>query len=292
MKGFEDYNPAVIFLYFFSVTLVAMLSRNPVIAALSLVGAVMLFICRRRTAGARTHLVFLLLFAVMSLINPLFYHNGVTVLFVFNNNPVTLEALIYGIFSSAMIISVLYWFSSFSNIMTSDRLLYVFGAVSPKLALILSMTLRYIPLFGVQVRKTNRAQRALGLYGEDNAIDNLRGSSRVLSVMVTWALENGIVTADSMAARGYGTGKRSRFSLYSVSRPDIMLVAFTLVLLAASLAGVITGALDFEYYPRLSPPALSALSQVAYSAYGVLAVLPVAIEIKEGVRWKYFLSRI
>ena len=103
-----------------------------------------------------------------------------------------------------MIVSVLYWFRTLTHIMTSDKLLYLFGSVSPKLALILSMTLRYIPLFRSQIRKTQQAQKALGLYKEDSIPDNIRGGIRIFSVMVSWALENGVITADSMTARGYG----------------------------------------------------------------------------------------
>ena len=198
----------------------------------------MSFILYGPNEGFRSHGYMIALFLVMTLINPLVSHNGATVLFVMNHNPVTLEALIYGAVSATMILSILYWFRSFSHIMTSDKLLYLFGRLSPKLSLVISMSLRYVPLFGQQLRKVSQSQKALGLYKEDNIVDRIRGGIRIFSVMVSWALENGIITADSMTARGYGLGKRSSFSIFTWISHDILLLALSLLLGGISLWGI------------------------------------------------------
>ncbi|HOP11590.1 MAG TPA: energy-coupling factor transporter transmembrane component T [Oscillospiraceae bacterium] len=291
MKNFADYNPIAVFIYFLAAAGMAMFTTDPVILAFSLVGSVLFFIARNGRKGLRSHLFFFVLFLLMALINPLFYHNGVTVLFVMNDNPVTLEALLYGIASSAMIVSVLYWFRSFSQIMTGDKLLYLFGSASPKLSLILSMTLRYIPLFGKQAKKVDQAQKALGLYKEDNIIDRMRGGTRVFSVMVTWALENGIITADSMTARGYGIGRRTFFSLYRFRKSDLTLTLISLGLLAATAVGIGFGVVDFTYYPEIAMAPVTAVSAAAYAAYGLLAFMPAIMEAEESIKWKYLLSK-
>lgn len=291
MKDFADYNPIAIFIYFLAAAGFAMFTADPIILALSLAGSVLFFIARNGGSGLRSHLFFLILFVLMSLVNPLFNHNGVTVLFVMNNNPVTLEALLYGVASSAMIVSVLYWFRSFTQIMTGDKLLYLFGSAAPKLSLILSMALRYIPLFGKQVKKTDAAQKALGLYKEDNIVDRARGGTRVFSVMVTWALENGIITADSMTARGYGIGKRTFFALYKFRKNDLALILITIGLLAAAAVGMGFGFISFEYYPAIKTAPVTAASVLTYAAYGLLAFMPTIIEAEESIKWKYLLSR-
>jgi len=206
MRTFADSNPIAVTVYFLTVSAIAMFCANPVISAISLFGAVILYIMNNGRKGLSTHIFSAVLFAAMSLVNPLVSHNGATVLFVMNNNPVTLEALVYGISAAVTVIAVLYWFRSFSQIMTSDKLLYLFGTLSPKLALTLSMALRYVPLFGAQIKKIHASQKALGLYKDDNIVDSFRGGMGIFSIMLTWALENGVVTADSMTARGYGAG--------------------------------------------------------------------------------------
>jgi len=152
MRRFSEHNPIAVAVYFLCVLSVAMFSMDPVILIISLTGALALHFRLQRLSGGRTHLYTLALCLFMTLINPLVSHHGATVLFVMNHNPVTLEALLYGTASAGMIAAVLYWFRSFTCIMTSDRLLYLFGALSPKLSLILSMAMRYVPLFSRQIK--------------------------------------------------------------------------------------------------------------------------------------------
>ena len=86
---------------------------------------------------ANVHRIFvILLFLVSSLINPLFNQNGMTVLLFINDTPITLEALVYGIFSSLTLVSVIVWFFTFSSVMTSEKIIYIFGRISPKTALV------------------------------------------------------------------------------------------------------------------------------------------------------------
>ncbi|MBQ6646949.1 MAG: energy-coupling factor transporter transmembrane protein EcfT [Clostridia bacterium] len=290
MKAFDRFNPITVFVYFAFAAGIAMFSMDPVLLGLSMLGAVLLFCLRTEQRQTRTHLFSLFLFVTLTVINPLFQHNGVTVLFVLNDNPVTLEALLYGANAAGMIVGVLYWFRSFSDIITSDKLLYLFGSISSKLALMVSMALRYVPLFRRQARKTDAAQRALGQYRNDNVIDSIRVKLSVFSIVVSWALENGIVTADSMAARGYGLKKRSFFSLYRFGRKDFALLLCVLVAggLTALLMG--RGALDFAFYPRLTALTLSPERIAAYIAYGLLALLPSAIEIGDSIKWQYLRS--
>ncbi len=290
MRTFADSNPIAAAVYFLVVSGIAMFSANPVISAISLVGAVVLFLMNNGRTSLSTHFFSAVLFAVMAIVNPLVSHNGATVLFVMNNNPVTLEALIYGVCAALTVVAVLYWFRSFSQIMTSDKLLYLFGALSPKHALTLSMALRYVPLFGTQIKKVHASQKALGLYKDDNIVDSFRGGMRIFSVMITWALENGIVTADSMTARGYGMGKRSSFSLFRFKSEDVFLICATLVFSVLSIYGTI-GA-EFEFYPYISVPEADLRSVVGYISYGTMNLLPIIIGVKEGLKWKYLKSKI
>lgn len=292
MKAFADYNPIVLTVYFLAAAGAAMFCMHPVMTAVSLSGALLLFLLRNGRRQGTSHLYFLGLFLVMALVNPLVSHNGATVLFVMNHNPVTLEALLYGINASAGILAVLYWFRSFSQMMTRDKLLYVFGKLSPKLSLVLAMAIRYTVLFSRQTKQVIQTQKAIGLYKEDNFPDSLRGSVRVCSVMLTWALENGIITADSMAARGYGTGRRTHFALFRFRPSDVLLLLVSLALFAVICTGMGMGALEFVFYPRMAPPALTLPAVCSYGAYGVLVFLPAFIEIKETVKWNCCLSKI
>lgn len=292
MNALSDVNPIAAFLWLMTTAGIVMFCFNPLLLSLSLAGALFYFYVRNPDAGLRALLPYLLLWLCSALLNPLFSHNGATALFVLNHNPVTLEALLYGLALGGMIVAVMFWFRSFQQIMTSDKLLYIFGSALPKLTLILSIALRYIPLLRAQARRVRDAQKALGLFREENAVDRLRGELRIFSVLVTWALENGIITADSMSARGYGIGRRTRFALFRFRPRDAALCAACLALGGYVAACIAASALPFSFYPRFSLPAPGAPGAFAYLAYALLAFFPGLLEVEERIRWKSLKSKI
>ncbi|MBR2284362.1 MAG: energy-coupling factor transporter transmembrane protein EcfT [Ruminococcus sp.] len=285
MRSFSEYDPAVTAVYFAAVMGLAMFSNSPAITLLSLCGALLYFFSLNGTSGGRFHLFAFLLFIILAAVNPLVSHNGTTVLLVVNDRPITLEALIYGLCSSVLITGTLYWLRCFTQIMTTDKLLRVTGFLSPKLSLVLSMAVRFVPLFGRQWQKINNAQRAMGLYREDNAIDGARGSLRVFSVLVTWALENGITTADSMEARGCGVSRRTSFHKFRLRHGDYILLAAELILFAGAASAAAAGAFDFSCYPSVTMAERDWRTYTGAAAYGLLVLLPVIIDMEARIRW-------
>ena len=303
MKAFSDYNPIAVFFCLAGIALVCMFSMDPWLLLPALAGAAMLFFARNGREGLRECRLYPLVFLCSALLNPLFMHKGVTVLFVLNDNPITLESLVYGCVFGVMLTAVLWWFRSFTQIMTADKLLYLLGSVSPKLALILSMTLRYLPLFRRQAEKTSLTQQAIGVPasrvtpeeeagagGLSGLMERVRRALRVFSVMVTWALENGVITADSMTARGYGVKPRTHFAPYRFRRSDARLLVASMLLTLLTLLGSRGGAPSF--YPQLLFPRPTALAVIGRAAYILLCQLPAILEIKEMMKWKSLRSTI
>lgn len=72
---------------------------NPVIQLTALLGGIMFSLMLVRKKAVLSDMGFYLpLFLLVAVTNPLFSHNGVTPLFFMNGNPVTLEAVVYGVF--------------------------------------------------------------------------------------------------------------------------------------------------------------------------------------------------
>lgn len=292
MRSFENYNPIALALYFLLMSSVIMFSQNPVLLLIGFFGAMSYFLVRNKENTLKTHLFYFIIFLVLTLINPLTSHKGKTVLFFVNDSPITLEAIIFGAVSAGMIVTVLYLFKIFSSIMTRDKLLYVFGKLSPKVALILSMGIRYIALFKERAKKITDSQRALGLYKDDNVLDRIKCDLRVFSILITWALENGIITANSMEARGYGKTRRTHYSLFKFRVADVMLLSVTLLCSAFTLTFIFLGKLDFVFYPAIKLAPMNIFSISAYISYGILSFLPTFNEIGEKLRWSYLQSKI
>lgn len=293
MKAFGNYHPAALMIYFLSVLLVAMFVSNPVLQILAMLGGILFCIMLQRRSEIGGNIGFYVpMFFLIAVTNPLFSHNGVTPLFFLNGNPVTLEAFIYGIAIAVMVTGVMMWYKCYSEIMTSDKFLYLFGKAIPKLSLILSMTLRFIPMFKRQMHKVNRAQKAMGLYSSKSFTDKIRSAARVFMAMISWALENSMETSASMKARGYGMKGRTSFSLFRFHTGDCILLTVCIMLLGITVSGVAAGETVFYYYPRISGLNLTPYAAAVYISFGILSFLPFIIEVKEAVVWKYYISKI
>ena len=114
----------------------------------------------------------------------------------------------------------------------------------------------------------------------------------VLSALVSWALEGGIVTGDSMRSRGYGSRKRTSFMVYRMKGLDWLLLAFMLVLAAITLVLALGGSANAEYMPELTVAPLSGSNFLGFLCYCLLLLLPTGLHIKEAIQWHISRSKI
>lgn len=293
MKAFGNYHPLVLMVYYISVMITAMFIWNPVLQGLALLGGTLFCIMLLKKKQIISDMLFYVpMFLIIAVTNPLFSHNGITPLFFMNGNPVTLEAVFYGIIIAVMLIAVLLWCKCYTEIMTSDKFLYLFGKIIPKTALILSMAIRFIPLLKRQMKKVDVVQKTMGLYSSESYLDKCRSKIRVLSAMITWSLENAMEVSASMKARGYGLKGRSSFSLFRFYKYDGLFLGLSIVLLLIVFSGCLSGAAEFFFYPQISRIKTTIMSLMVYLSYALLVFLPFIIEAKENLKWNYYRSKI
>ena len=143
----------------------------------------------------------------------------------------------------------------------------------------LSAVLRFAPLYARQAGVISDQQKALGAGGDGSIPARLRFGARVFSALSTWALENGITAADSMACRGYGTGKRSFYSFYKFKPSDTVFLVSGLCLTAACALPALFCDCRFGYYPGIKPPQMSAGLMISFSAFVLLSFLPIISDL-------------
>lgn len=225
---------------------------------------------------------------ITAIVNPAFTHQGFTILtYLPNGNPITLESILYGLASAFMLVSVLEWFSCYTEVMTSDKFVYLFGRLIPALSLVLSMTLRFVPKFSDQYGKVRKTQKSIGRDTSSGSVmQRIRNGVTILSIMITWALENSIETADSMKSRGYGLPGRTAFSIYRFDDRDKGLLAWILFCSAYICAGWRAKTLYFVYYPGIHGTPLTAFTFSFYLAYFLLCITPVIVDVREERAWK------
>ena len=287
IDAFSAFHPALLLLYYVLVLAAAMCLTHPLCLAVSLLGAVAYAVrLRGGRAMLRTMGWMLPLLLLAAGTNVLFNHEGATILTYFSSgNPLTLEALLYGLSSGVLLMTVLLWFTTFQQVMTTDKFVYLFGRVIPALSLVLSMTLRFVPKFRAQLRAVRQARACMGEPETDGFAAKVRRSVSDFSILVTWSLENAVETADSMRARGYGLPGRTAFSIYHFDSRDRRLLAVLLACGTAVLTGWACGAFDWRYYPTVRG-AWSGWTAACAAAELALCLLPAALDWREERTWR------
>ena len=293
--SFYNYHPTVNLLYFTLTITFSMLLTHPVAQIIALVCAITYAVSIEGKKSALFLLKFCLPMVLLTaFINPAFSHEGVTILYYFSNgNPLTLESILYGVGAGAMLVTVVLWFSSFSRVMTSDKFIYLFGKIIPALSLVLSMSLRFVPKFKKQTEIVVEAQRCIGRDISTGSLwQRFKTAVVIMSIMITWALENAIETADSMKSRGYGLRGRTAFSIYRMDDRD----KFTLIWLAFCglflTAGNMLSAFGFRYFPSVRYAAFDMTTIPFYTIYLGLCITPVVLNFTEERKWKTIYSKI
>jgi energy-coupling factor transport system permease protein len=291
---FAGYHPLVGFLYFGYVILVPVFFVQPIYLVISFASALAYSVYLNHGKSARFgYGLVIILMAAAALINPVFNHQGVTILTYIHYNPITLESFIYGICMALMIGGVILWFMSYNAIMTSDKFIYLFGRLIPAMSLIISMALRFIPRYRAQIRRIASARRGIGVDASSGGFfSRVRSGGEILSVMVTWALENGIETSDSMQARGYGLPGRTAYSNYRFDARDRTLLCVFALLMAASLTAIISGTASIQYFPMYIAETISPYAQIAYTCHAAACLLPLALEVREDILWRTLLGKV
>ena len=294
MREFSLLHPLVCAAYFAAVLGFSMVLMHPACLLISLVSGTVCMAAANRGKPGGSWYFFIPLALGTALLNPLFNHEGVTILgYLPDGNPLTLESIAYGAAAAVMLAAVLCHFSVFHRVMTGEKWMYLFGRLAPSLSLVLSMTLRFVPRFRVQLKEVLDAQRGVGRGISDGSLlRRLRGVISVVSVMMTWSLENAAETADSMKSRGYGAPGRTSYTGFRFTRRDAASLALLCVLTGYVLIGGITGGLYFRYFPSMRGAALSPYGCSVLAAYLALCLFPVGFEGKEALRWKKLRSKI
>lgn len=279
--NFSCFHPVVNMLYFLIVLLCAMFSMHPVLICISFVcGTGYLLYLKGIKNVLKSFGYMSVMVIIIIIINPLFNHEGATILYYLDNgNPVTKEAIIYGVFMAFLLITVINWFGCYNSVMDSDKFIYLFGRIIPNLSLILSMTLRFVPRFKKQFVKVKEAREAMtGNISRKNIIKKMRNFADIISVMISWSLENSIETSDSMRSRGYGISGRTSFSIYRFRLRDGIVCSIMLSCISVVIYGLLSENMYYRYYPTFEANLFETKMFIIYIVYGIMCLIPLIID--------------
>ena len=312
-SGFKGYHPLVNVLFFISIIAFGMLLRHPVYLVISFISSTAYYLKLSGKDGRKTVFRFLLpmlLFVVI--INSFFNHYGVTTLLIVpSGNNFTFEALVMGIVSGITVVSVIQWFFCSNEVVTDDKFMHIFGRILPKGALVVSMILRFVPLYRRRYKEISQARKCMGLNGTDSFICKMKNTFKNIGILVSWSLENAIETADSMKARGYGLKGRTYYSRFQWHTGDTLALILLVLFDALIIFGLISNSAYCIYNPyviinqpseigttyiinelNLTINPFGFLSIISLIAFTLLCFLPLTIDLKEDIKWHRLQSKI
>lgn len=306
-NGFKDFHPVSNLIFFLSVIVFGMLFRHPVTITACFFCALLWYImlCGRDAVKSFfTFIVPMLVFVII--IGGLTAHYGETQLLTLpGGKPLTLEALIYGFVLGVAAVSVIMWFFCWNEVITADKFMHIFGKLLPAAALVISMALRFVPMYKNRLRAITEAQKGIGMdFKSGSFTQRIKNGVKTISILITWSLENAVETSDAMRARGYGLSSRKNYGKYRFGKRDSVFCISAAVLDIIMAVGYFQQALMCSYNPsivinpasdgksavfidalHLTLNPVAPLGAAAMAAFILMCALPLLIEIREALKW-------
>ena len=290
--AFAGFHPSVNLCFFAASIGLTMFLMHPVFLAISMVCAFLYLIRLQGGRGVLQQVGYLLpVLLFTAALTSLFNHDGVTVLFYLPGaDPVTLEAVCFGLCSAAMMGASIVWFNCCSAVFTTDKIIYLFGRIIPSLSLLISMTLRFVPRFKDYLQSTLQVLKAM--QPPQTKGDILKQALTAFSATVSWAMEQSIVTADSMKSRGYGSAGRTAYSIYRFERRDGLILTSLAALSIGTILPWVLRCIQWSFYPAMTGKLLGPGQILSYLCFTGICLMPLMIDWKEDRKWSSLQSKI
>ena len=199
-----------------------------------------------------------LIAAFATLLNFVSAHLGATVLFSLPDQipalggPYTLEALVFGASGGITIAAAILAAAPFSLLLDSHEVMDALPAPLSRTGVAIASSLNLVPAIATSFVEVTEAQRLRGWRPRGP-----RSWMEVVVPLVLTSVEDSIQLAESMEARGFGSGARTTMASHALRRSDWLLVAASGLALAAFAISRAAGwAVDWFSYPTLTFPTI------------------------------------
>jgi energy-coupling factor transport system permease protein len=290
--------PAVSSLLVLTLAAAALMLENPLYVALVCGGTIALVYAAEAWDECKAFLRIGLIMALfIALFNPLVNNQGAHVIVygpripLWGNLDITLEAILYGLSSALRVFTVIMVFGLASAIINPDDLLGMFSRFSSRSSLSAALAVRLYPSMVTEAREIKEVQLVRG--------ERLKGGGRwsrarahlpMLTSMFQGSLDRAASIAESMSARGFGSGRRTSLRRHLFRARDAIIIALSLAVLGVTIATVVCGKSAYSFFPTLSDPWIE-LSPIAWVALAVILSLIVFLS-RSWKRWHWWRSRI
>ncbi|WP_129724434.1 energy-coupling factor transporter transmembrane component T [Xylanivirga thermophila] len=256
---FQKIHPIALIIYILTLFSITIISNHPVILCTVLIITVLSVISVGAVGDIKDSFAFILrMTLIFIIINCLTNKNGRTIIWrgpnipVFGRLQISLEALIYALMMGIRLSGVLSVFILQNKSMNPDALLSYMALIFPRSALLVSMTTKTIPYLA---QLSNRVGEVMSVMGLDIDGKGYKGTVKnrlpIIKVIFMSSIEDSLSIAESIQARGYGSGGRSRYFTYRWRMRDTVVLASSIWAIISFIILARSGGIFYRYYPRL-----------------------------------------
>lgn len=289
MGYFEQYHPVGLCIYFLVAITYSMFLDHPVCGFVQLAAAFLCYSKLKKKRIWKRFITVVIVWMAISVGNGLCNLRGHQVLFYyFSHRRFTVESFLYGMLTANILLTSVLWFSCLSAVLTSEKISYITGGLFPVCTMIFDMVLHLIPTYQRKFSEIESARYCIGkVPGESRRKERFHSTKEIISAMVSYSLESGMVTADSMKSRGFGQGKRNSYLTFTWGRKDSVLLGVTMLSVVLIIVMKLHGGMGIEYFPQLKWQ-WNRQTIIGIVTYGVFCFLPSMIIWTEEIRWNRF----
>lgn len=279
--GFEKSHPMINFIYFVIVLYGMMTFQHPIFLGISLFSAFVYSVKRNGIKAVLFNMGLVPFVIGYALYYSSYTHFGITVLEqnLIGNN-MTLESLVYGLVLGSIVAGCMIWFSCIYSVFSSDKMVYLFGKLSPRLSLFLAILLRFVPRLKREAKRIHMAQCAVGRgIHQGNVLQRLQNGICILSILITWMIDSFTLASESMQSRGSLLRGRTAFSIYRFDYRDRLYVIAMFFCITMIGMGMLFDQADIVYNPRIIMMPITSMSWFFYAGYLVFCMMPLGLEL-------------
>lgn len=289
---FYHLHPSVLFIYFLGIFNFTFIYNHPIFMISNLICIILVTLLYTPPKKVLLSIKTALLMSIFIIvINALTNHRGANILFYLFDRPITFEAILYGILSSIMIAIMFITFLIFNVLIDSERFLYLFSGILPKLAFITNMSIRFTQVFQkrageiLAVSTTRQADKT-------KLIDKIKNNVVLLEALVCFSLEEGMHISKALKSKAYGVYKRSSYNSYKFILVDLIMIIFMLFVIATSYIFVYFEIGIYNIYNASRQIMFSPLEYISYFSMLSFILLPIIVQFIATRRIKRENSRI
>ena len=238
---------------------------------------------------------FLVMIIMYMIINSLVNNLGATILWpgialpVLGRVSVSLEVIVYSLVMALRLLIIYSAFILYNFALDPDRTLSLFAGVFPRSTLLVALATKSIPYLGQQVRRVAEIQQTRGIqYHNGSFYQRIKNRIPLLKVVFLSSLEDSFNVGESIQARAYGSGPRTRYAALSFKLFDHLIMAAALVAALVIAWSYFKNFGSLHFFPHISGYLLSESILAAGGLIALSLLVPAAV-IWGCKRWHYFM---